>query len=321
MPGGQVGSELGRGRHRIGDDLRQDRARLLGGERQAPGERAIQDHAQGPDVAAPVDVLLAAHLLRAHVLGRAEKLPGFGAVADARRGVLRDAEVEHLDDLVVVGAREEQVVGLQIAMNDARLVGLAQGLRGLGEDARGLGHGDATLTTEALGEVFPVQELHHQVGRAFVHAVVDHVHDVGALQRRRGLRFALETGPSARGLGDREAHELHRDLRAQPHVPRDPDRAHAPLGEGAQQLVAACDDGAGVGKHRVGRGAGLLHPGISREAPTGQGERATAQTEPRGTLSCRRSRCTCRSRTRSPRRTRPPPGSCTPWRPRRRPRP
>jgi hypothetical protein len=79
---------------------------------------ALAALAERPDVGAPVDVAPRHHLLRAHVLRRAEHRPGLGGVI----GVLDlgDAEVEHLDDAPVVAPiGEEQVRGLEVAVDDA----------------------------------------------------------------------------------------------------------------------------------------------------------------------------------------------------------
>ena len=83
-------------------------------ERHATGQAAIDHRAERVHVRAMID-RLAAGLLGRHVRGRADhatlgQRPG-------RVGELRDPEVEHLPDAVV---GEEQVVGLEIAMHDAR---------------------------------------------------------------------------------------------------------------------------------------------------------------------------------------------------------
>ena len=95
-------------------------------ERPPPEQALERDHAQRPDVGAEVDGLHALRLLGAHVVRRAEQRAGprLGdrrhAEADDRR--LRDAEVEHLGQLFLLVLDEEDVVGLQIAVDDADLV-------------------------------------------------------------------------------------------------------------------------------------------------------------------------------------------------------
>ena len=93
------------------------------GERRTAGEHLVENRAEAEEVGPGVDGF-AADLLRRHVAGRADHRPGLGLGRRAagrcrlvaRPRELGDAEVEDLDPPV---ARDEQVVGLQVAMDDA----------------------------------------------------------------------------------------------------------------------------------------------------------------------------------------------------------
>ena len=99
------------------------------------GQQLIEQHAQRIDVAAGVDVeLVELGLLGTHVLHRPEHLAElrehrpFGQLL--RRG-LGHAEVDHFRHGMVVVLSHEHVGGLDIAMDDALLVGMLHRLADL----------------------------------------------------------------------------------------------------------------------------------------------------------------------------------------------
>ena len=119
----------------------------VAGEERTAGEHLVEQDAEGPDVGALVD-RLAARLLRRHVGGGAEDEPGRGPgvgeggrlrqvpARPAARSVaapgLRETEVEDLD---LALRRQLHVRGLQVAVDDALLVGFFQGLGDLLREA------------------------------------------------------------------------------------------------------------------------------------------------------------------------------------------
>src|SRR5262249_21277926 len=155
---------------------------------------------------------------------------------------LRDAEIEDLERLfalfAVVALREEEVMRLDVAMDDAQLLRAAQGLRGLREDRLRLIERDATFAIEAVHEVLAVEELHHDVRQVVVDAVIEDVDDVRALKVKRGLGLELEADAPFFG-GALRIHELDGDVAIEVEVSRDPDRAHAARGELPLQAVFA----------------------------------------------------------------------------------
>ena len=100
-----------------------DLQELFAKERFAAREQLVEHHAHRPDVRAGIDFSGAAGLLRRHVVGGAERGAGAGRDTGVGHLELGDAEVENLDQIAAVaGVGHEQVLGLEIAVNDRRLV-------------------------------------------------------------------------------------------------------------------------------------------------------------------------------------------------------
>ena len=119
-----------------GDDL----AAIAAGKRMPARQRLEQDDAQAEDVAANSD-LLSGELLGRGVEQRADDGPGSSQLGERLGAGLAqpgEAEVEQLDGAAAAaGASEVDVVGLEVAMDDAVLVGMAQCRQDLREDFGG----------------------------------------------------------------------------------------------------------------------------------------------------------------------------------------
>ena len=120
-----VGRDQLRRRNRLGDVLVADGEAVLAVVGHRAGEALIRHHAQAVDVAPAIDGL-GPGLLGAHVVRRADGHSGAGELLPGRR--LGDPEVgQHaLPELV-----EHDVVGLDVAVDDAALRGVAQRAAGL----------------------------------------------------------------------------------------------------------------------------------------------------------------------------------------------
>jgi hypothetical protein len=201
---------------------------------------------QGVDVDAGVEGVVAARLLRRHVERRAQDHAGLG---QARRvglaGVglpqrLRDAEVDDLDEVLVLAAEQEDVVGFDVAVDDALGVGGAERRGDLPGDVGDPGLGQRALAVEQLGQRLTLEELHHDEGPAVVGlAEVGDVDDVLVADRRRQPGLLLEARDHlllARVLVEQD---LDRDPLADERVGRLVDRAHAALADLAGHHVAA----------------------------------------------------------------------------------
>jgi hypothetical protein len=132
---------VGIGLHDRGEDIG-DRLPV---ERLLPRERLVEDAPEGPDVRALVEAFSSC-LLRAHVRCRSQddaelrrlRLGGrLGEVRGVRRILerLRETEVEHFDPAL---ARDLDVPGLEIAVEDPLLVGRLESFRDLEKEGPGL---------------------------------------------------------------------------------------------------------------------------------------------------------------------------------------
>ena len=185
-------------------------------ERQLAAQALVEHRADRPDVAARVHVGVSLRLLRRHVPGRAEH----DALARERRVLgqlldLADTEVQDLRERRIrIAIDEEDVVGLEIAMNDARVVRTHEAAHDLHEDALRLGRIEQPFALDPLGQRLAAKQLHDDESDAVIgEAGVEDLHDVRALGGARGLGLARE--PPSRltllgvlGIEDLDCHAL-----------------------------------------------------------------------------------------------------------------
>lgn len=207
----------------------------------------ICHHAECIQVGTPVDGRIGTEdLLGAHVLERAEQLIGAGELADVsslRRFHLGDAEVEDAHEQVRAVFGEEEIGGLDVAVDHARIVCAGKGAAGLLRNLHDHSEGQALLAFEQLLEVVSVQPLEDHVRLVMLgHAVVDDAHDMDARDARDGEGLTLEALGCLFGSGEAGVEELDGDLTIQLAVARCPHARHAPLSQGVEQLEAVPHD-------------------------------------------------------------------------------
>ena len=136
-------------RRRLGQHLGHDRLRGRPGERRLAGQHLVGHAAQRVDVAPGRDLALAHRLLGTHVVRRAERHPGLGHPAAARlaRGQ-GDAEVGD-QRLAVV---QQDVLGLDVAVDHAVAVGVVERARHLGRDPERVVDRELLLPGQAVAE-------------------------------------------------------------------------------------------------------------------------------------------------------------------------
>src|SRR5262249_40742178 len=140
-------------------------------EGRAAGEHLVQNGTDAENVRSGID-WFATDLFGRHVaggadhdvLGRLSGHAGLGVVAGT--GQFRNAEVENLDATVV---RDEQVVRLHVAMNDALVVRGREARRRLTRVVDSLTDRQWS-TFEPAPQRFALEELCDDVGRARLHA-------------------------------------------------------------------------------------------------------------------------------------------------------
>jgi hypothetical protein len=217
--------------------------RALGRERRLALEHLVEDAAERVDVGAVVEVGAVA-LLGAHVLRGAEHLAGPGQLHGVEAA--GDAEVEDFNDGGDADGLDEDVVGLEVAVEDAVLVRLAEALGDLPRELQALELGDAALL-EPLGQALAGQQLHDHVRAAVVGlAVLVHADRRRVAQLRGDLELAAEPDDEL-GVGQALApDQLDRDLAIDLGVVGLVDDAHAALADDLLDQVAAGDRPADV---------------------------------------------------------------------------
>lgn len=186
---------------------------------------------------------LAEGLLGRQVLGRAHDHAGL------RHGRLRavqgarDAEVHHLHR---TGVGDDHVRRLDVAVHDAVLVRVGEGLQDTGDNDQCLLGAGRLGVQEEVADRAALDDLHHDVGddRAAdgVLAGVVHGDDRVVVEARDRLGLAREAGLGDRVLGEVGAQELDRDGASEPDVLRGENLRHAAPAESVGQPVPAVAD-------------------------------------------------------------------------------
>jgi hypothetical protein len=124
-------------------------------------------------------------------------------VGDVRRGELGEAEVE---DLHLSARRDEDVLRLDVAVNDALGMGLVQRVGDLDPHVDDAGRIQRPVSDQ-LGERLPVDVFHGDVADAALFADIVDVRDVGVRERRSRSRFPCEPLGEA-GVGRARGQDL-----------------------------------------------------------------------------------------------------------------
>ncbi len=245
------------------DDLEGGGDRAGRAEGPEPGAQLVDEHADGEEVAAPVERPVAGGLLRREVVGRAEDHAG--ARARARPGGLEhlgDAEVEqaHRHDAARAVEGDEDVLGLEIAVDDADAVRRVERL----EHGEGGGHDGVDLeaadAAQRRADRLAVEVLHHQVGPHLAHARLEDLDHVGVVDAVERLRLLEEALRDVGVLGQLGVEELDGHRPARLHVLRAEHVPHPAAADALGEAVFAVDEGAGAGRadgHRSRAGRGL----------------------------------------------------------------
>ncbi|MFO0631627.1 MAG: hypothetical protein U0168_02115 [Nannocystaceae bacterium] len=155
---------------------------------------------------------------RAHALARRLTRVGQAEVRDARPTLLAD----------------EHVVGLEVAVHQARGVGRRETAADLHEHRDDLGPRPTRVQPRAQGPA--ADQLHRQEHAPGVEPDVVDRHDVGVVDRRGGTGLLLEPSPCLLGIGEAiVVDQLDRDLAIEPRIPGREDRTHAAATQLADQ--------------------------------------------------------------------------------------
>ena len=140
---------------------------------------------------------------------------------------------------------DEEILGLQVPVDDALLVGSGEALSHLQRVVHGLLLGDRTCI-EFPAQRLAFQKLHDGVRDALVRSEVEDREDVRMGERRDRLRLALEPGQRV-GIGrDGLREDLDRDVPVQLLIPCPVHLPHPARAQRREDLV-----GAGGNCHRI----------------------------------------------------------------------
>ncbi|MFT3769709.1 MAG: hypothetical protein QM820_30090 [Minicystis sp.] len=188
---GHAGDEVAKARGIGEDDLGEDGELIVAGERTAAGDQLEEHDAEGELIGARGDPLLAAHLLRRHVRGRAD---GHAHRGERRlAGGARDAEIDELGAETAGAVLEEVDVGrLDVAVDDADVVERGEAAGDLRGDVERLGDGEAPALLPAR-EVLAFEPLDDEARPPSpVDAVGDVADDVRIVDLREQPGLAAE---------------------------------------------------------------------------------------------------------------------------------
>ena len=223
----------------------QNRGQRLGGrlaqKRARPGQHLVKDAAEREDVRSMVG-LLSSGLLGRHVSHRAENGSRI-RLCDSRRRVRQTAirrldlccqtEVEDLDPTV---GRDEEVLGLDVAMRDPLVV---RGCETGGDLARVLDGFTLRKCTslQPPPQCLALEQFRHRVRGAMVRAQVENREDVGMREGGHGLGLPLEPREAVRVAREEVGEDFDRNITIQLRVARPIDLAHPPGADLVEDVV------------------------------------------------------------------------------------
>ena len=167
--------------------------KLLEVVRQPVRQQLEENDAQGVHIRAPVEPgWVGGDLFRAHVAQGAEQLAGLGSARGRQKvggGDVGNAEVEHLG---LAGLIDQDVAGLEVAMNDALVVGVLHRVAHPGQQFEARCRVE-TATAGVLVQGHPADELHGEERLAvFTHPRFIDLSDTGMLEPGQDLCFVAE---------------------------------------------------------------------------------------------------------------------------------
>ena len=195
---------------------------------------------------------------------RASIAPGARQLLLAAAQHAGDAEV---GDHRAAVRRQEQVLGLDVAVHDPMLMRVLERERGLARDPDGVLHGKLLLVVQPVAERLSFDERHREPQLAGGFARVVYGEDVGMLQPRREHDFPLKP-LGAKGSGELGQKYFQRDRAIVLEIVGEVDRRHSSVAQLPFEAVAGGEGGAEAGNGVGQRGA--YSPGrASKPMPAG----------------------------------------------------
>ena len=212
-------------------------------ERSTSRDHLVEDHPQRIDVGALVDLLRVGDLLGRHELRRAHDERAHAAAILVGLHEPRDAEVEDLDviaRLFLVG--EEDVVGLEVAVDDTGAVRSVERRGDLARDPHGAAHRHAGDSIDLVGEQRAFEVLEHDVRDALAgEPHVGRLDDVRVPEGSGGAGLVHEPLDDVGVFRELGAQHLDRDAPLDQHVLGKEHASHPALVQTADDAIPAFD--------------------------------------------------------------------------------
>ena len=272
---GEAGGRLGDvvlDRGRVVATQRREAVRdVVAGEQLHAGDRLVEDHADRPQVGAGVDGRGPLDLLGRHVVRRSHRHAGLRL-----RGVgeLRDPEVHQLDQpLPADRPAQEDVLGLQVAMDDAGAVRRVEARERLADDPHREPGVEAAMGLDQVGQRAALEQLHDDVRPDLTLAEVEDIADIRAPDPpgRGGLVAKARQQLGVPGVA--RVHQLDRHRAMNQRVGRLPHARHPPVADPPVEPELAAEQAPLQRQHDAVVGA--LQPLLREYA-------ATTATRPQG---------------------------------------
>ena len=200
-------------------------------------EGAAQAVDVGPDVDAVVDGLFGGE-----IVGGADDVAFFELLDEGPAVVVEEASQPHVEYLDRSLTIEQQIAGLDVAMDEPGLARMFQTESGLANEVHCSGDREGAVAFDEFVKVAAVDKFEdEEMQLAFVIDVVG-PDDVGMIQPGNGPSFAIETSHRCRifGLGHRQ--HLERDPAAHEYVFTKINLAHAAGPKAIEQPILAADE-------------------------------------------------------------------------------
>ena len=212
-------------------------------EGQTSGKHLIEHHAGGVDIAAGVGAVTSG-LLRGDVVDGAQRLLRQGLAGAGQTG---DAEVRHLDAAV---PQDHDVLRLDVPVDDAPAVGMAQRPHDLGDEVQRLPPVHLATALHVLLQGDAVHQLHNDILRVAAAGHVVHRHDVGVGQLGHRQRLVPEAAAEVGVLRQIVFQDLHRHHSVQAVALGLVDVGHAAAADELQYLIAVIQHFSDILIHR-----------------------------------------------------------------------
>ena len=158
--------------------------------------------------------------------------------ARIRAGKACDAEVRNLDRSVL---QKHDILGLDIAVDDALVVGVLERAEDLERKVDRFFQNDAAAADEIILEGDPFDILHHDILDHVAETDVVDLNDIRMREDRDRLRFVFEPAEEFAVLGVFLLENLHGDGAVVDQIVRPVDEGHSARADQALDLVAPVD--------------------------------------------------------------------------------